>query len=135
MGYYATASGSAMIIKGCEITLEAVLANKYDKEPYCKLAYYFSTDIDGNRYIEIGDSDKYHEEDTEEFLSIIAPYISDGCLEYCGEDNCIWRFFFDPDTRKWNEESANIDYHCESYSDEELIQALEKRGYSVTKAC
>lgn len=136
MGYCAYASGSATIIRGCEITLEVVLENKYGKhESNCKPEYRFSTGLDGNRYIEIFDSDRYHEEDAEEFLSVIAPYVSDGCLEYYGEDNCIWRFVFDPDTKKWNEENANIDYHCESYSDEELIQALEKRGYSVTKAC
>lgn len=136
MGYCASASGSATIIKGQEITLEAVLENKYgEHEQNCKLKYYFFTDWGGNRLIEIFDSERYHEEDTEEFLSVIAPYISDGCLEYYGEDKCIWRFIFDPDTKKWNEEDAHIDYHCENYSDEELIQILERRGYSVTKVC
>lgn len=131
MGYYASGSGSATIIKGQEKALEAVLENKYGKlGSYCGLEYDFDN-IKDECYINIYDSEKYHEEDTTEFLSVIAPYISEGHLDYSGEDDCIWRFIFNPDTKEWKEENATIDYHFESYSDEELIKELEKRGYSV----
>ena len=131
MGYYASGSGSATIIKGQEKALEAVLENKYGKRGLnCGLEYDFDN-IKDECYISIYDSEKYHEDSTTEFLSVIAPYISEGHLNYSGEDDCIWRFIYSPDTKEWKEENATIDYHFESYSDEELIKELEKRGYSV----
>ncbi len=131
MGYYANGSGSATIIKGQKKAITAALENKYDKRGvYCGLDYDID-EIDGVCYINIYDSEKYHEDETNEFLSVIAPYISEGRLDYSGEDDCIWRFIFNPDTKEWKEENATIDYHFESYSDEELIKELEKRGYSV----
>ncbi len=131
MGYYASGSGSATIIKGQEKALTAALENKYGKRVVCCGFDYDIDEIDGVCYINIYDSEKYHEDSTTEFLSVIAPYISEGHLDYSGEDDCIWRFIYSSDTKEWKEENATIDYHFESYSDEELIKELEKRGYSV----
>ena len=134
MGYYASASGSATIIDGKKAELEKILEDKYGKyAQHCSLDYDFFEDKDGDN-IEITDSEKYHEEDTMEFLKAIAPYITEGCLDYSGEDDCIWRFVFNPETKKWKEENATIDYNFESYSDERLITELEKRGYMVSKS-
>ncbi len=40
---------------------------------------------------------------------------------------------FNPDTGGWTEENAHIDFNFETYSDQDLIQELEKRGYEVKK--
>ena len=133
MGYYASASGSATIINGKKEELEKILEDKYGKYgQHCSLDYDFFEDKDGD-CIEITDSENYHEEDTIEFLKTIAPYITEGCLDYSGEDDCIWRFVFNPETKEWKEENATIDYNFESYSDEQLIAELEKRGYMVSR--
>lgn len=133
MGYYANGSGSATIIKGQEEALTAILENKYgERGVRCGLDYDIE-EIQGVYYIEIYDSDKYYEDETNELLSVIAPYISEGNLNYSGEDDCIWRFNFDPETKEWKEENATIDYNFESYTDEQLIAELEKRGYMVNR--
>lgn len=83
--------------------------------------------------VDFYDSDNYHEDETIEFLNTLAPYVAEGEVNYNGEDGCIWRFRFDPDEQKWVEESATIDYNFESYTDEQLIEELDKRGYIVQK--
>lgn len=135
MGYYASASGSATIINGKKAELEKILEDKYGEySRNCPLDYDFSEYKNTNeKYIDISDSEKYHEEDTTEFLKTIAPYITEGCLNYSGEDGCIWRFIFDPATKSWNEENATISYGMSDYSDEQLIAELEKRGYTVDR--
>ena len=133
MGYYANASGSATIIDGKKAELEKILEDKYGKyAQHCSLDYDFFDDKDGNS-IEITDSEKYYEEATTEFLETIAPYTTAGCLDYSGEDDCIWRFVFDPATKSWNEENATISYDMSDYSDEQLIEELKKRGYTVDR--
>ena len=54
-------------------------------------------------------------------------------MTYSGDDNCNWRFVFDSENECWLEESGIIDYNFESYTDEDLITEIEKRGYKVTK--
>ena len=39
----------------------------------------------------------------------------------------------DPDGQEWVEESAMIDYNFESYTDEQMIEELDRRGYIVQK--
>lgn len=83
--------------------------------------------------VDFYDSDNYHEDETIEFLNTLAPYVAEGEVNYTGEDDYIWRFRFDPDKQKWVEESATIDYNFESYTDEQMIEELDKRGYIVQK--
>lgn len=129
MGFYASASGDATIKEGMKEILEKVLDEKYGENGRnCSLDY----DFDDNR-IDIYDSEKYHEEDTEEFLDTIAPYITEGALNYSGEDDCIWRFVFDPASQSWNEEDAKIYYGLGEFSEDDLIAELQTRGYAVEK--
>ena len=130
MGYCANAGGSATIIDGKREDLEKILEDKYGS--YSPLDYDFFENKDENS-IKIYDSEKYYEEDTMEFLETIAPYITKGCLNYSGEDGSIWRFVFNPDTKKWDEQNAKISYDMSDYSDEQLIEELKKRGYLVSK--
>ena len=130
MGSYASGSGNATIMAGKVEELKKVLKTKYGElGRNCKLDY--DLDYDDLR-IDFWDSQKYYEEDTMDFLNTIAPFINEGCMDYSGEDS-VWRFKFDPDQKDWHEEDATIDYNFESYSDDELMTELKKRGYSVTK--
>ena len=125
MGYYANGSGSV------------VLKESVDKESVLKLLEDLETDIefelccDGIGFWE--NDSHWHEEDTFEFLETLTPYIKEGCANYTGEEDCIWRYKFYPESETWKEEYATVDYNFESYTDEELIAELTKRGYKVTK--
>lgn len=125
MGYYASGDGSATLKEGVNQT---ELANLLDGLP--------NSDMDFEFYenkISFWENDSHwHEEDTFEFLEALIPYITDGCAHYSGEEDCIWRYKFYSESETWEEESATIDYNFESYTDEELITELVKRGYKVT---
>lgn len=124
MGYYANGSGFATLKRDADI---AELKDKLDA-----LDVWFDWSIDKDS-VDFYESDKYHEDETIEFLDTLAPYVAEGEANYTGEDGCAWRFRFDPDEQEWVEESAMIDYNFESYTDEQMIEELDRRGYIVQK--
>ncbi len=125
MGYYASGSGSV------------VLKENVDKKNVLKLLEDLGTDIEFELYNDTidfyEDDSHWHEEDTFEFLETLTPYIKQGCANYTGEEDCIWRYKFYPESETWEEECATVDYNFESYTDEKLIAELTKRGYKITK--
>lgn len=61
-------------------------------------------------FLDIWDEDKYHGDIVEEALGYIsenAP-ITNGQIEYRGEDGALWRFIFE--NEKWKEENGIIKY-------------------------
>lgn len=124
MGYCAYGSGFANLKRDADI---AELKAKLDALDIWLNWRIYKDSVD------FYDSDNYHEDETIEFLNTLAPYVAEGEVNYTGEDDYIWRFRFDPDKQKWVEESATIDYNFESYTDEQMIEELDKRGYIVQK--
>lgn len=130
MGYYASGDGIATFKDGVEIEkVEEMLDDILDKMHVIE----FEFEIFNKNQISIYDTDKYHEDETLAFLNALSPYIIEGQMTYSGEDNCNWRFVFDSENECWTEESGIVDYNFESYSDEDLITELGKRGYKVIK--
>ena len=124
MGYCADGSGFANLKRDADI---AELKAKLDAlDVWLNWRIYKDS-------VDFYDSDNYHEDETIEFLNTLAPYVAEGEVNYTGEDGCIWRFRFDPDEQEWVEESATIDYNFESYTDEQMIEELDRRGYIVQK--
>lgn len=124
MGYCANGSGFATLKRDADI------AELKDKLDALDVRFDWSIDKDS---VDFYESDKYHEDVTIEFLDTLAPYVAEGEANYTGEDGCAWRFRFDPDEQEWVEESAMIDYNFESYTDEQMIEELDRRGYIVQK--
>lgn len=128
VGYYANGDGIATFKDGVNIRqVEEILNDILDE------LYAIEFDIVNENEISICDTDKYHEDEILTFLNALAPYIKEGKMTYSGDDNCNWRFVFDPENECWLEESGIVDYNFESYTDEDLITEIEKRGYKVTK--
>lgn len=129
MGYYANGDGAATFKNGVDIEkVGMLLDDKLDELDVIE----FEFEIKGNE-IYFYDSEKYHEDETLAFLNVLAPYITEGKMTYSGEDDCHWRFVFNSDEQGWDEESGTVDFDFESYTDEDLIVELERRGYNVTK--
>ena len=124
MGYCADGSGFANLKRDADI---AELKYKLDA-----LNVRIDRNI-GKDSVDFYESDKYHEDETIEFLATLAPYVAEGEANYIGEDGCTWRFRFDRDEQEWLEETATIDYNFESYTDEQMIEELDRRGYIVQK--
>lgn len=130
MGYYVSGDGIATFKDGVEIEkVEEMLDDILDKMHVIE----FEFGIFNKNQIFIYDTNKYHEDETLAFLNALSPYIIEGQMTYSREDNCNWRFVFDSENECWTEESGIVDYNFESYSDEDLITELEKRGYKVIK--
>ena len=130
MGYYADGSGSARFKEGVNTNQ----VTKILEETKTYIEFEMDLKINGRDIIDFYDSEKYYEDETMEFLNALVPFIDEGEMTYSGEDGCHWRFVFDPETGKWNEENGEIIYSMSNYEDDKLIEELTRRGYTVTKA-
>lgn len=122
MGYCAYGNGEVVLKEGIDADnvldqMESLLENAFCIE--CELS---------ENGIQITDTENYHEEDIMEILNFLIPYITEGDMAYSGDDDCFWKFIFNPETLKWDEINGDV-----YYTDNDLIQELEKRGYKVTK--
>lgn len=126
MGYHASGQGFVVLKKEVDVNeVFKVLENLSD----CDIEF-----EEQDNYIDFWeDNTHWDEEDTYVFLDALIPYITEGCANYSGEGDCIWRYVYYPESETWEEENARIDYNFESYTDKELITELEKRGYKVTR--
>lgn len=128
MGYYAYGDGTATLKENVDHELfECFL--KYKVKKYTILEF----DIYEDNEMTFNGEEKYKEENTIEFLNMLSPHITKGEIVYSGEDNSVWKFTFDPVSNEWIRQDAAIDFNFESYSDEQLIEEITKRGYEVKK--
>ncbi len=123
MGYYASGSGSAKLKKGTD---KEALAKILDGiESGIGFSFYVNGEYD---YIDMcHEYEKWYDDETDEFLSALIPYIEDGDMSFSGEDDCYWRYVFKPEEGKWEYEYARIVYDLSDFSDEELMAEVIKR--------
>lgn len=96
MGYYANYNGA---IKLKENPPQAILDSFED---YFENFDYYEDSICFGGY------GKYYEDTVTDLLEEIIPYVSDGTIEYAGEDGGHWRFAFVDG--KWEEQDGEIVY-------------------------
>lgn len=126
MGYYAYGNGSVLLKNGIN---KEELFKKLDE----KLNDAFGLEYEFNKagMIDITDYENYSEEDIMEFLNILIPYIKEGSIEYSGDDDYHWKFVFNEKDQKWDEFDGEVCYSLEDFSDNDLIEELNKRGYAI----
>lgn len=100
MGYYATAQGSVKLKRNDDG------AKVLDELQYCYEIY----DYDFTNVC-FGNYDKYHDEEVKAILNAILPYISEGEVEYTGDDDAHWRFILK--NGKWVEQNGHVVYDDE----------------------
>ena len=128
MSYKATGQGEVILKENLTSQqISDAVANACNKCPD------FRYDIQGDT-IYLSHHDNYEEHDVHACLQALVPLIKAGNIDYKGEDGAIWRFRYNPTSEKWIEENGVIDYNFSSFSDDELISELTKRGYTVSKA-
>lgn len=140
MGYYAYGSGDidfkpGTTRKDMEDALDAAGIDLYGFE----LDFYEYKNPDGSIVpsVSIADiDDNWHEEDVYDLFRAFEPLVSNGQLEYRGEDDSHWAYRFDPVSRKWEEINGILVYGDDLAALDEglLVRELEKRGYAVSKA-
>ena len=126
MGYYAYGNGSVLLKNGIN---KEELFKKLDE----KLNDAFGLEYEFNKagMIDITDYENYSAEDIMEFLNILIPYIKEGSIEYSGDDDYHWKFVFNEKDQKWDEFDGEVYYSLEDFSDNDLIEELNKRGYAI----
>ena len=126
MGYHATGNGFVQLKEDVEGVFELLDELKS-----------LNTKINwGRRGVHLvfsEDDTHWDETKTFEFLNTLSPYIEAGEADYSGDDDCYGRYTFNPETEMWYSKSATISYEFEEYADEQLIEELTKRGYTVSK--
>ena len=122
MGYSARGNGDAALKPGTDM---AELEDKLER-----LIRRNSSEIEfmyDDKFLYFWDNDDHwHEKDTMEFLDTLTPYITEGNIDYTGEDDGFFRYRFVPSEKCWKEESGKI-----YYTDEDMIAELESKGYKV----
>ena len=110
MGYYAYGAGNVTLIKELP---ESILKNiEYVYGYVERYKDTLSFTIDSN----------YHEVEVIAVLDELKPYISEGLVEYSGEDDTHWRFSFK--NGEWVESDGRI-----IYDDEPFIQAKDAEEF------
>lgn len=104
MGYYASGSGAITFIAPTDQEIEQiddVLSKVFEVERAGSSKYEFY----------VYDSEKYHGDDVRDVLEEVTKIcpISDGEIEYAGEDYCHWRFIYHQ-TLGWIEQDGHIEY-------------------------
>lgn len=128
MGYYTYGNGSALLKNNVN---KEELFKKLDKK--VDDAYGLEYEYDDKETINITDLENYSEEDIMEFLNILSPCITEGSIEYSGDDDYHWKFVFNKKTEKWDEIEGEIYYSLDEFSNEVLIEELKSRGYKIIK--
>ena len=110
MGYYAYGAGEVTLIKELPEQVLKDVKDIYSYTERYKDTLFFS--IDSN----------YHEDDVVGLLDELKPYISEGLVEYTGEEDTHWRFSFKDG--EWTEFNGRT-----VYDDEPFIQKTETEEF------
>ncbi len=135
MGYFANGAGDATLKEGVDEDNLYDILEKCVKERNLDMEFDV-VDHKDQKIIDFWESDSHwHEEDTDAFLNALSPYITEGSAVYSGEEDCHWKYVFNPQTGKWLTEGGTIVFGSDltDIPDNDLIEALTKRGYKVIK--
>lgn len=125
MGYYASGYGECVLKDGADLVLIDYDLNKNGARVI---------DVDrltANKIRLCAEEQKYYQEEVYLDLNILTKYITEGYIDYVGEDDSHWRIMLKDG--KWVEQQGETVYDMSGYSDEELIKELESRGYPITQ--
>ncbi len=60
--------------------------------------------------VEIRYDGNYHDDEWEDLLNDLVPYIKEGCLDFSGEDDSFWRYQFNAEKQEWEVLQGEIVY-------------------------
>lgn len=109
MGYYATIDGEITLKKpvGIEAILDRISDFIYENEPEV------SNETDDNVTFRFGGYQRYHDDEIFDFLAETETITVAGEITYFGEDNSLWRHYFDPSKKRWFEQNGHVEYESE----------------------
>ena len=123
MGYEASGDCTCRLKKNINIDkLEEILQKvEEDRE-------WFTYSI-GKDTLEYGEYESHwHDDETDELLNSLIPFIISGSAYYRGEFGDKWKYDYDSTKGKWIQYDGQV-----FYSDNEIIEYLKAQGYKISK--
>ena len=116
MGSYVNGNGEVTVKKelsgACFSQMQEELIRK-KKELDMDLTFKIGVDATNeSSVIEITETTEFwHEDNTRAFLTLLVPYITEGCVEYHNEDEReTWRYLYDQMIQDWRRQDARVVY-------------------------
>ena len=101
MGYYA--HGSGVLKLKSEVPEDVLALLSWENAGFSEVA----DSPDGGLWLTFEHS-KFHDDDMVHAMNKIAQYVESGDVEFCGEDDCHWRFHFC--NGKVEEQNGEVEY-------------------------
>ena len=121
MGYYASGYGECVLKDGTDLALIDYDLNRNGARVI---------DVDrltANKIRLDAEEQKYYPEEVQLDLNILTKYITEGYIEYAGEDDAHWKIMLKD--VKWVEQQGKTIYDLSDIPDDDLLNELRKRGY------
>ena len=133
MGYYASGYGECTLKDGVDLILLNYDLNMNGAHTIDvnRLTASKMIDVKENRISISTEDQKYYEEEVYCDLNILTKYITEGYIDFVGEDDAHWRIALKDG--EWSEQNGEVVYDMSKYSDQELIDELDRRGYNITQ--
>ncbi len=130
MSYYATIDGMITLRK--EVDRDEVLKRLDSFLEECDPE--IMSEEDENFTLYFGGYQNYDDDAIRCFLVDIQPHTISGVITYCGEDNSLWRHFYDPSSKVWVEQDGYVAYEDNGKSVESLIEHAAKQKIDIENA-
>lgn len=121
MGYYASGYGECVLKDETDLALIDYDLNRNGARVI---------DVDRltvNKIKLCAEEQKYYQEEVYLDLNILTKYITEGYIEYAGEDDAHWRIILKDG--KWVQQQGKTIYDLSDIPDDDLLNELRKRGY------
>ncbi len=128
MGYTAKGVGSATLKNDVNKDALITLLDKSIRSG-SEIAY----DINADSISIWQSTSHWDEDDIENCLKALTPFITEGEMRYNGDDDCFWRYRFDPKAEKWNDERGEVVFKTENSDDLDVInKAIESESVDAS---
>ena len=109
MSYYATIEGMITLKK--PVVNDAILARISEFSPEFEPEVFSEDETSVTFWF--GGYQRYYDDEIFDFLAEVETCTESGEITYVGEDNTLWRHYFDPEQKRWFEQNGYVEYEKE----------------------
>lgn len=123
MSYYANGSGTITFKPGTDEDKINEIFDRYYDYQFDGSEVWFDKSVD-RLVLDFNHHENYHEEDVNDLLRDLTPFVEGGELNFIGEDNSMWRFRFDGEG--FEEENGDVIFESDAEHNVRFKKALVK---------
>lgn len=122
MSYYANGSGTIAFKPGTDEDSINEIFDRYYDYRFDGSEVWFDKSVD-RLVLDLTHHENYHEEDINDLLRRLTPFVEGGELNFIGEDNSMWRFHFDGEG--FEEENGDVIFESDKARNDRFKTALQ----------